>query len=284
MRPYPPPRRCLLTGLLLLVILGAGGCLFDALCTPADSTYSCCLKQHPTTPAVCSASEKEAAQALKQAISPGPSARVESVAVGGTVIAATTLSSDEVIFSETLRVDVEKALRECAKLANEVVNRRRFGGDPTPAQCEEVLGKDSRGRPVTRAMQLGEEKHAEAMECAAKRLGGLIPGRFSLEQRYRYDPVTRRKELVSKEQRTELLRQGKGSHLKGTLVPDVAIHSGNPLEVQAVYDFKFPCLRESLPKWSTYNEEGHPYRDRTQGDVYEAVFGEALRVTPWEII
>ncbi len=50
MRPYPPSERCLLAGLLLLLAgLGTGGCLLDELCTPADSTYSCCLKQHPAS-------------------------------------------------------------------------------------------------------------------------------------------------------------------------------------------------------------------------------------------
>jgi hypothetical protein len=199
------------------------------------------------------------------------------------VAAAATLSSDDAVLTRELKADVERVLKECAELANEVVNRKRFGGDPTRAQCEEVVGTDQRGRKMTRAMQLGEEKHAEALACAAARLGELLPGRFNLEQRYRYDPVTRQKELMSEEQRQKLLRQGQSDMLKGTLVPDVVIHSGNPLEVQAVYDFKFPCLRTTLPKWGVY-EKGHPYQDQTQGDVYKAAFGDALRVTPWEII
>jgi hypothetical protein len=28
----------------------------------------------------------------------------------------------------------------------------------------------------------------------------------------------------------------------GTLEPDVVIHTGDPLQVQAVYDFKFRCV------------------------------------------
>jgi hypothetical protein len=48
-------------------------------------------------------------------------------------------------------------------------------------------------------------------------------------------------------------------------------------------DSTFPCLRTTLPKWGVH-EKGHPYQDQTQGDVYKAAFGDALRVTPWEII
>jgi hypothetical protein len=102
-----------------------------------------------------------------------------------------------------------------------------------------LVAKDPCGRTVTVAMQQGLEKHALALQCAQKSLDKLMPGRFSLEQRYRYDRTTRRKQLVSREEARALLRQGCGEQLKGTLVPDVVIHSGNPLEVLAVYDYKF---------------------------------------------
>jgi hypothetical protein len=284
MSPYPPWRYLLA---LLVTGLGAGGCLSEELCTPADSTYTCCLKQNPTNPAVCGASEQEAAAALRQALPEKTSAatyRARALAVGGTVSAAATLASDEAGLPEKLRTQVEQELKHCAELANERVNRKWFGGDPTPAQCKEVLRTDTRGNKITRAMRLGEEKHTEALKCAADRLGKLLPGSFHLEQRYRHDAATDHLELVSAEQRRELLRQGRSHELKGTLVPDVVIHSGDPLQVRAVYDFKFPCLPTHPPKWGVYDEEGHPYRDRTQGDVYKEVFGEAWRVTPWEII
>jgi hypothetical protein len=286
MSPYPPSRRYLLA--LLMLGLGAGGCLDEELCTSADSTYTCCLRRHATNPALCGASEQEAAEVLRQTVpekTSGATYRARALAVGGSVTAAATLSSDdEVKLSEKLRTEVEKALKHCAELANEVVNRKRFGGDPTPAQCEEVLGTDTRGKKITRAMKLGEEKHTEALKCAEDKLGKRIPGRFSLEQQYRYDPATQRKFLLSTEERETLLRTKRHHELKGTLRPDVAIHTGNPLDVQLVYDFKFPCLRTTRPKWGIHDEVGHPYRDRTQGDVYTEVFGEAWRVTPWEII
>jgi hypothetical protein len=291
MSPYPPSRRYLLA--LLMLGLGAGGCLDEELCTSADSTYTCCLRRHATNPALCGASEQEAAEVLRQTVpekTSGATYRARALAVGGSVTAAATLSSDdEVKLSEKLRTEVEKALKHCAELANEVVNRKRFGGDPTPAQCEEVLGTDTRGKKITRAMKLGEEKHTEALKCAAERLGRLLPGGFHLEQRYRHDAATDHLDLVSAEQRRDLLRKGRSHELKGTLVPDIVIHSGDPLKARAIYDFKFPCLPTGLPRWSVYDEPGdepgHPYDARTQGSVYEEVFKViAKRVTPWEII
>lgn len=286
MRPYSLPGRYLLA--LLMTGLAAGGCLLEELCTPADSTYTCCLKQHAANPTVCGASEQEAAAVLRKTLpekTPGATYRARALAVGGTVSAAATLSSDdEVKLPEKLRAEVEKELKRCAELANGAVNRKRFGGEPTPAQCEEVLGTDTRGKKITRAMRLGEEKHTEALRCVGDRLGKLIPGRFSLEQQYRYDPATQSRSLVSTKERETLLRTNRWHELKGTVRPDVVIHTGNPLEVQVVYDFKFPCLSTNRPRWGVYDEAEHPYRDRTQGDVYKEVFGEAWRVTPWEII
>ena len=78
---------------------------------------------------------------------------------------------------------------------------------------------------------------------------------------------------VTSEEAQSLLRQGRGSELRGTLVPDVVIHSGNPLRVEAVYDFKFPCVNsDKIPPWRRY-PPGHPYADFTQGDIYLEAWG-----------
>jgi hypothetical protein len=135
-------------------------------------------------------------------------------------------------------------------------------------------GTDSEGRPVTRAMQLGNEKHAEAFKCVEQKLGELIPGHYSIEQRYRYDRKTGKLELVSQTEEQRLLRQGRQHELLGTLQPDVVIHSGNPLQARAVYDFKFPCIPGIQPTWTIYNRP--PYQDLTQGEVYQ----EAFKVSP----
>jgi Protein of unknown function (DUF3396) len=125
---------------------------------------------------------------------------------------------------------------------------------------------------VTRAMQLGREKHALALQCTGEKLDALIPGRFSLEQRYRYDPQTGQKQLISPEETQTLRQHGCGDELEGTIVPDVVIHPGNPLEVLAVYDFKFPCPISNRPRWRSY-PKGHPKAGSTQGDVYLEFLG-----------
>lgn len=253
----------LVGGLALLA-----GCLAEeALCTPADSTYACCVKQHAARPQSCGAE-------------PGLSGTAMAT---GTLIAAATLASDEALLPVTTRDAVEKALKECALEAHEAVNRKHFGGEPTRSQCREVLGKDPHGNNITRATQIGQEKHRAARACVEERLGETFPGRFSLEQRYRYDREAQRIELVSDQERIASLRQNQGLDLKGTLAPDVVIHTGDPLKPQAVYDFKFPCLRMTAPVWTVY-PPGHPHEDRTQGMVYQEAFGSASRVTPWELI
>ncbi|OJH36055.1 hypothetical protein BON30_36300 [Cystobacter ferrugineus] len=126
---------------------------------------------------------------------------------------------------------IEQELVACAEWAHEHVNHLRLGGSPpTHEQCQEVLATDGCGRKVTRAMQLGSEKHERAIQCTRERL---------------------------------------------EIVPDVVIHSGNPLEALAVYDFKFPCPTRNPPNWRNY-PQGHPYHRSNQGEMYEA----ALRVKP----
>jgi hypothetical protein len=124
--------------------------------------------------------------------------------------------------------------------------------------------------------------HKVALQCAGERLGALRPGGFSLEQRYRYDRSTGKTTLVSAEEAQSLLRQWRGSELKGTLVPDVVIHSGDPSRAEAVYDFKFTCADSSGPaRWGRY-PEGHPYQRLSQKDMYQEALGvNAWRVIPW---
>lgn len=129
-------------------------------------------------------------------------------------------------------------------------------------------------------MQFGEEMHDLAFRCVREKLGKLRPGGFSVEQRYRYDRATGITTLISPEQVQTLLRQGRGSELRGTLVPDVVLHDGNPLRVQEIYDFKFPCVNsDEEPSWSKY-PPGHPYEEESQG----AMYFEALRVEPARVV
>ena len=124
-------------------------------------------------------------------------------------------------------------------------------------------------------MLLGLEMHQLALKCAEVGLNALRPGQFSLEPCYRYDSRTGRVTLVSPEERQALLRQGRSCELAGSLVPDVVIHSGDPRQALAVYDFKFPCVNsDQEPQWRQY-PEGHPHAGRRQGEVYE----QALNTT-----
>jgi hypothetical protein len=175
------------------------------------------------------------------------------------------------------RLRIRKLIEECADIANNEVNLLHFGDrPPTPQQCQEQVGTDAEGKPRTRAMQLGQEKHVVALECVLQRLSLERPGGFSLEQRYRYDPATGALELISHAEAQALLRSGQAAQLKGTLIPDVVIHMGNPLLAEDVFDLKFPCPTGKTPQWGQYPPR-HPYANRTQGDMYE----QALKVRPW---
>ncbi|HYO64610.1 MAG TPA: hypothetical protein VEU33_00900 [Archangium sp.] len=182
---------------------------------------------------------------------------------------------------------IEQALVECVEWAHTEVNLRRFGGkSPSREQCREELPRaDPCGKKVTRAMQLGTEKHALARQCVEQKLNAQIPGRFSLDQRYRYDPGTGQKQLVNPEEARALRQQGCGDELEGTIVPDVVIHSGNPLELLAVYDFKFPCPISNEPTWNRY-PEGHSFSGSNQGAIYKKILGVGPHlVAPiWRII
>ncbi|WP_233582796.1 hypothetical protein [Corallococcus sp. CA053C] len=165
---------------------------------------------------------------------------------------------------------VERVLVECAKQANSDVNERLLGPGrrTTPEVCtEKVL--DASGREVTRAMQLGEAKHAAALECVQRVLGATDAGRFSVEPRYLKDATTGRTRWLEPEEVAQWLQDGQFYLLAGSIVPDVVLHAlGNPLKVQRVYDFKFPCPVSNPPIWDIY-APGHSFAGKTQRDVYQ---------------
>lgn len=187
-----------------------------------------------------------------------------------TLTAAATLALDDLDDFAALQSEIEEVLKECARKAEDAINLKHLGGrKPSKAQCDKVVEMRPGEQVVTQAMRWGIEKHQQARECAEERSGELIPEHFSLEQRYRYEPATQRISLAS------------GERAKGTLQPDIAIHSGSPLNVLAVYDFKFPCPEDNPPTWSRY-PKGHPYGGRTQGEMYGRAFGcPPARVSPW---
>jgi hypothetical protein len=194
-------------------------------------------------------------------------------------------SSEVVVRSAKLDPAMEaladKALAECADLASkEVLARRMSGRNPTPRECLEQIGQDAKGEPITRAMQLGAEMHQVALRCAREKLSKLPSLDFSIEQRYRHNPQTGLTIPISPELEQSLLRQGLGSELLGSIVPDVVLHTGNPASVQRVYDFKFPCVNpDGIPTWRKY-PAGHPYQGQPQGEIYL----KALGVPPKRVV
>ncbi|WP_257455106.1 hypothetical protein [Archangium lipolyticum] len=196
------------------------------------------------------------------------------------------------VLDKTLEEHIQEELVDCANLArSEVLIRHRAQFvDPTPsdAECRQWT-TDAQGRRVTWAMRLGSEMHEVALQCAQGKLNGLRPGGFSLEPCYRHDLRTGQTTFISCEQVEELLANGCSSELKGTIRPDVVIHTGNPLQALAVFDFKFPCVNKDGDKSSEWREypEGHPCHGlMNQGQLYKKALGpEPVRVAPrWGIL
>lgn len=165
---------------------------------------------------------------------------------------------------------IEQVLYDCALEASTQVNEKLLGKGNRPTQklCQETFATDARGNPVTWAMHLGREKHRVALECVARNLGDAFAEHHSLQPQYRYNRKTKVLELLDPRQVEEWLRDGLWDKLLGTLIPDVVIHaSGNPLSIQEVYDFKFPCSPNRSPAWNVYPDD-HPYQGLNQGEIY----------------
>jgi hypothetical protein len=184
---------------------------------------------------------------------------------------------------DATRSSIEEALEECADGARSTVllrSRALFqGSSPTAEDCMQWV-KDETGRRMTLAMYLGLKMHEFALECARERLDKLWPGGFNIEPRYRYDEDTGRKRLISPEEERALEHSGNAGELLGTIKPDVVLHTGDPLEVRAIYDYKFPCVNTDVaPPWTHYSEG--PHEGFNQGQVYEKVLGKRpARVVP----
>ncbi len=226
----------------------------------------------------------------------GREATIEHIAEAGTTVAS--IGAALRVLDNLTRASIEQALTECANLArSEVLLRypRTFkDGAPDIDECNEPT-VDATGRSVKWAMRLGTEMHEVAARCAQEKLSNLRPGGFSVESRYRYDSRTKRWKQVSSQEERALEESGNRGELRGTLKPDVVIHSGDPSNVLAVYDFKFPCFipheYEKLTGWDKY-PRGHPYQGKTQGDMYNQLLGpnniaeaNAARIVPrWGVI
>ncbi|WP_254360836.1 hypothetical protein [Corallococcus exiguus] len=178
--------------------------------------------------------------------------------------------------------ELEKQLAACAVQAERLGNARYFRDrPPTRQECAEVVEQDRCGKPVTRAMQLGKQKHVLALQCAEAVLKELWPAPFSIEQRYRYYPNARFLETISKAKEAQLIADDCTEELRGTIKPDLVLHGDRDLLKSALtLDFKFPCPDSNLPNWTQYGR-GSPYEDMSQKTIYQdALGGEALLISP----
>jgi hypothetical protein len=112
-----------------------------------------------------------------------------------------------------------------------------------------------------------------ALKCARERLGEVVAGHFRIGPRYFNDPLKGLR-LLTPAQVAEWLQDGLFHLLLGTLVLDVVLHATHePLKVQAIYDFKFPCPL-GPPRWPRYDDDS-PFAGKLQGRVYHEVLGGA---------
>lgn len=94
----------------------------------------------------------------------GEESVVPTVIRGGAEVASVAATVQ--VLAPKTQSDIESALKKCADWADEQVNLRHFGGkSPSRAQCQEEVEKDpcDKNKRLTRAMQLGKEKHRMAL-------------------------------------------------------------------------------------------------------------------------
>jgi hypothetical protein len=206
--------------LCLAGVLASGCDMGGPVCTAADTTYSCCLKQNAANPLVCNGlSELEGTRPLAAAARKGGGKAAAAMAAPTLGIKDSEPFVDPRPFAEVESL-VEEILLRCARQAETEVNQELMKGkSPDAADCAEYV-RDEHGKSVTRAMYLGVKKHENARQCAERMLGKEFPGRLSLEQRYRYDWKARTRRLENRQ-------HGSGVDLTGTVVPDLVIHSAH---------------------------------------------------------
>jgi len=265
--PHQAPRPCSQLWWLL------SGCLLLGACASAPAPRQVQPYRLDTVTSACRQNPANCAALAGKDVAVQPAASVG-------VMASLVVRALE----DPVRDLIDTALAECADLArSEVLLRHRndfAGPNPSKEECTQQV-KDAAGRRVSRARQLGTEMHQVARRCAEERLGKLRPGGFSLEPYYRYEPGSGQTKHIPDEDVAALRESGNQGELLGTLAPDVVIHAGNPLHVQAVYDFKFPCHHlDNMPRWDTY-PPGHPHHGRGQDQLYRTALGvRAARVAP----
>jgi hypothetical protein len=210
------------------------------------------------------------------AVAPSAARTVASQWVRLVPVLRTLLETDEAV------AELGERLEDCARQAERQVNFMHFGDRaPTRAECVEELEVDGCGARVTRAMQLGQQKHVRALLCAREVLQEHWPGAFSIEQRYLYHRHAGVLETVSPQEEARLIKQGCTAELWRTIKPDLVLHPGRDLlRAVLILDYKFPCPATNEPRWKKY-EEPSAYAGLEQGRLYqEALGGVPLLISP----
>lgn len=177
---------------------------------------------------------------------------------------------------------LELALLDCVQRAEREINAERFENrSPTAADCKAVVGVDRCGRPIYQSMMLGNLKHAHALACMQDILRELWPAPFSIEQRYRFYPHAKLVETVSREEEQRLIDEDCTSELRGTIKPDVVLHSNyDLLRAMVILDLKFPCPVDNRPQWTIYGSTS-VYSGFRQDMIYrDALGGTTLILSP----
>lgn len=213
----------------------------------------------------------------------GAASSTVPLTVGATaLVLATPLVMAVLNHDEDKVEELQERLVECARQAEQQVNFPLFGNrPPTRAECGEELVVDGCAEPITRAMLLGQQKHALALACARRVLEQLWPAPFSIEQRYRYYPHARFLETISHEEEQQAIKEGCTEKLWGSIKPDIVLHADyNLLQAALIIDLKFPCPPSNRPQWTRYGKTS-AYSGSTQDKVYkEALGGDVILLTP----
>lgn len=257
---------------LFSLLLGA---LFAACAGGTQQTASRDLRLDTETAARIRHASALARQGAR-VLSPAATHASSSTLAGLVPFLVTLLGNDNAVD------ELEEQLVECAHQAERLVNLEFFGNRaPTRQECGEEVEVDGCGERITRAMLLGQRKHAHALRCAKQVLEQLWPAPFSIEQRYRFYPHARFLEAISKEEEARLISQGCTRELWRTIKPDLVLHSDSDLLRSVVtLDFKFPCPDTNEARWTSYGDKS-AYAGLNQGRVYQdALKGKAAMVSP----
>jgi hypothetical protein len=282
--PPPPPVRLLALLLLLpCACFSEGELASEVRCGPRDLTPECCLKQLPNEWERCTGSPrmvKVAETATAPARAPSLGAKAVAAGVAATVALNPTIHSAErrgAELASNLLEKVEQAIVRCAREADKTVNKQHFnGGSPSRELCNQVKV----GERTTWAAYLGLYKHEESWPCLSKALDKLVPRRYLLHPRFRFNEKTGKWEYMTEEEVRRAIVEHGWSGLKGTIEPDIILMDALGFIVH-VYDLKFPCPETNDAHWPRYKDG--PWRDQTQGDAYEKVLQARPRlVSPRE--